>query len=87
MNRKGPWEGHKRQAKRRRARCLPPVFLCAHIFIERETSGYEAAPPLYDGGGMNLRVRPRVKKLTKRNNLHWDDEYINFIYFNHRINK
>ena len=25
------------------ARCLLPTFLCAHIFIERETSGYEAA--------------------------------------------
>ena len=24
------------------ARCLLPVFLCTHIFIERETSGYEA---------------------------------------------
>ena len=24
------------------ARCLRPAFLCAHIFIERETSGYEA---------------------------------------------
>ena len=23
----------------RLARCLPPAFLCAHIFIERETSG------------------------------------------------
>ena len=27
----------------RLARCLLPAFLCAHIFIERETSGYEAA--------------------------------------------
>ena len=26
----------------RLARCLLPAFLCAHIFIERETSGYEA---------------------------------------------
>ena len=43
MNRKGPWEGYRRQAKRRLARCLLPAFLCAHIFIERETSGYEAA--------------------------------------------
>ena len=25
------------------ARCLLPAFLCAHIFIKRETSGYEAA--------------------------------------------
>ena len=40
MNRKGPWEGYRRQAKRRLARCLLPAFLCAHI--ERETSGYEA---------------------------------------------
>ena len=43
MDRKGPWEGYRRQAKRRPARCLLPAFLCAHIFIERETSGYEAA--------------------------------------------
>ena len=70
MNRKGPWEGYKRQAKQRLVRCLLPAFLCAHIFIEGETSGYEAAPPLYHGGGMNLRVRRRVKKLTKLNNLH-----------------
>ena len=42
MNRKGPWEGYRRQAKRRLARCLLPAFLCAHIFVERETSGYEA---------------------------------------------
>ena len=33
MNRKGPWEGYS---------CLLPAFLCAHILIERETSGYEA---------------------------------------------
>ena len=25
------------------ARCLFPAFLCAHIFIERETSRHEAA--------------------------------------------
>ena len=42
MNRKGPWEEYRRQAKRRLARCLLPAFLCAHIFIKRETSGYEA---------------------------------------------
>ena len=34
MNCKEPWEGYRR---------LLPAFLCAHIFIERETSGYEAA--------------------------------------------
>ena len=27
---------------RRLARCFLPAFLCAHIFIKRETSGYEA---------------------------------------------
>ena len=34
MNRKKPWEGYS---------CLLPAFLFAHIFIEREMSGYEAA--------------------------------------------
>ena len=32
----------KTRSARRLARCLLPVFLCAHIFIKRETSGYEA---------------------------------------------
>ena len=36
MNRKGPWEGYRRQAKRRLPHCLLPSFLCPHIFIERE---------------------------------------------------
>ena len=40
MNRKGPWEGYSRLA-----RCLLPAFLWAHIFIKRETSGYEAVTP------------------------------------------
>ena len=41
MNRRtGPWEGYRWQGE---ARCLLPAFLCAHIFVERETSGYEAA--------------------------------------------
>ena len=40
MNRKGPWEGYRQQAK------LLPAFLCAHIFIKRETSGYEAVADL-----------------------------------------
>ena len=31
MNRNGPWEGYRRQAKRRLARCLLPAFLCAHV--------------------------------------------------------
>ena len=46
MNRKGPWEGYRRQAKRRLAHCILPAFLCAHVFIEREreTSGFEAGP-------------------------------------------
>ena len=33
----------KTRSARRLARCLLPAFLCAHIFIKRETSGYEAA--------------------------------------------
>ena len=51
MNRKEPWEGYRRQAKRRLARCLLPAFLCAHIFIKRETSGYEA-----DGGSTTFET-------------------------------
>ena len=31
----------------RLARCLLPAFLCAHIFIKRETSGYEAGSRSY----------------------------------------
>ena len=31
----------KTRSARRLARCLLPAFLCAHIFIKRETSGYE----------------------------------------------
>ena len=58
MNRKGPWEGYRRQAKRRLARCLLPAFLCAHIFIERETSGYEAGDmPCWCGQEILLKVR------------------------------
>ena len=30
------------RSARRLARCLLPAFLCAHMFIKRETSGYEA---------------------------------------------
>ena len=43
-NRKGPWEGYGRRAKRRLSRCPLPTFLCAYILVERETSGYEAGP-------------------------------------------
>ena len=47
MNRKGPWEGYRQQAKpKAKPRCVLPAFLCAHIFIKRETSGYEAATAL-----------------------------------------
>ena len=35
--------GSRKQAK---LRCVLPAFLCAHIFIKRETSGYEAATAL-----------------------------------------
>ena len=34
--------GEARCPKRSLARCLLPAFHCAHIFIKRETSGYEA---------------------------------------------
>ena len=40
--RKGPREGQKWEARWRLARFLFPAFLCAQIFMERETSGYEA---------------------------------------------
>ena len=40
MNRKGPWEGYRRQARPLSPSCLP---LRAHFQIKRETSGYEAA--------------------------------------------
>ena len=33
----------KTRSVRRLARCLLAAFLCAHIFIKRETSGHEAA--------------------------------------------
>ena len=48
MSRKGPWEGYRRQAKRRLARRLLPAFLCVHMFIERETSGCEAASRMFN---------------------------------------
>ena len=32
----------KTRSARRLARCLLPAFLCAHIFMKSETSGYEA---------------------------------------------
>ena len=37
----------KTRSARRLARCLLPAFLCAHIFIKRETSGYEAGSYIY----------------------------------------
>ena len=36
----------KTRSARRLARCFLPAFLCAHIFIKRETSGYEAVQQL-----------------------------------------
>ena len=39
------------------ARCLLPAFLCAHIFIKRETSGYEAEPyPIWFCIGTNVNI-------------------------------
>ena len=40
LNHKGSWEGYRRQGG---ARFLLPAFLCAQIFIGKETCGYEAA--------------------------------------------
>ena len=57
MNRKGPWEGYRRQAKRRLARCVLPAFLCAHIF--RETSGYEAVTVMFCGRFPHQRTSER----------------------------
>ena len=37
----------KARSARRLARCLLPASLCAHIFIKRETSGYEADSELF----------------------------------------
>ena len=57
MNRKGPWEGYRRQAKQAGlARCLLPAFLCAHIFIGRETSGYEAGVGRYENFVLNRKA-------------------------------
>ena len=39
------------------ARCLLPAFLCAHIFIKRETSGYEAEPyPIWFCIGTSVNI-------------------------------
>ena len=37
-------QGTMGRVKKRDARFLLPAFLCVQIFIEREASGYEAAP-------------------------------------------
>ena len=37
----------KTRSARRLTRCLLPAFLYVHIFIKRETSGYEAVKLLY----------------------------------------
>ena len=44
----------KTRSARRLARCLLPAFLCAHIFIKRETSGYEAVSIRYALGTRRL---------------------------------
>ena len=42
-----------RQRTAGEARCLLPAFLCAHIFNEKETSGYEAV----HGASLDLGIR------------------------------
>ena len=42
MSCKGPWEGYRRQAKRRLARCLLSAFLCARerdVWVRGRHSG------------------------------------------------
>ena len=47
------------------ARCLLPAFLCAYIFTERETSGYEAASATWNWSvwrcGENVRIKLSFK--------------------------
>ena len=38
----------KTRSARRLRRCLLPAFLCAHIFVKRETSGYEAGENIFE---------------------------------------
>ena len=57
---RGPWEGYRRQAK-------PVVFLSVHIFIEGETSGYEADRILLRKKYCLARTRDNaVMKATKQ---------------------
>ena len=66
MNRKGPWEGYRRQARRRLARCLLPAFLSAHIFIERETFGYESGAIRYDVRYSTITYRYVIPQLREQ---------------------
>ena len=69
----------------RLARCLLPAFLCAHIFIGRETSGYEAGAPLYrltfattenqDSTKTKRSQKQKDKYANKSNNNDKDDGY------------
>ena len=78
MNRKGPWEGYRRQARRRLARCVLPAFLCAHIF--RETSGYEADSTAFSGNRLQTSAilvydfRAEYLQLATKYQLHAVDE-------------
>ena len=69
----------------RLARCLLPAFLCAHIFIGRETSVYEAGVPLcrltfattanQDSTKTKRSQKQKDKYANKPNNNDKDDGY------------
>ena len=57
------------------ARCLLPAFLCAHILIDRETSGYEAGIGFYLSGrrrkfGFNVHITINTGQLLRRRETH-----------------
>ena len=43
------------------ARCILPAFLCAHIFIKRETSGYEVASLWSLGDRTQVRISEEIE--------------------------
>ena len=61
----------KTRSARRFARCLFPAFLCAHIFIKRETSGYEAD---IDAFPKKVFLAQNVSLSEKKNN--WRSRFV-----------
>ena len=52
----------KTRSARRLARCLLPAFLCAHIFIKRETSGYEAGETACFSNSLNNKSKANCRR-------------------------